>query len=396
MVGPLLIFSIAAQTKPGATPAAGKKDDAGLPLLGPPAPTKLVHQDGSTTTTSQWGRGTKAETVNKNGKLVSTVYTTPAYDGGQTTKVEAGTVNIITESDSHGVVRRLEKTDSSTLTKNVFEYDEKGQLVKASVFKSPAMGEKEEPQEIYETQNTASGSPERYNKETNKFERIPKSDWEDILDRLNKTESEIKEVRNRLTPDELEKERMEAARHPMGEHDEPPTIPGSEGSAAPLTKPKPREGLALPSNPLDIDPCLIGTWEATSFVQTSTVGIKGGAGFRVTFTRDHRGLIETIDYSKMQPLIAGDDPDPIQYRGSAKAWIRAKDGMASVEKMENTGVTMSYRKFEPMRFPNLGPGGLGTVKGSSQYVCSGDTLEYQASGAADGHANVKIKLTRVK
>ena len=64
----------------------------GLPLPKSPPPTVVHNNDGSTSSISQSGRGTKLTTVDQNGALISTVYKTPNSEGGRTTIVEAGTV----------------------------------------------------------------------------------------------------------------------------------------------------------------------------------------------------------------------------------------------------------------------------------------------------------------
>src|SRR5947209_4903329 len=78
-VGAVVILSpvapAVAQEKPAGTSTAGKppkSDDVGLPLP-KPVPQVVNNPDGSTTTTSRSGRGTRAITVDKDGALVSTV-----------------------------------------------------------------------------------------------------------------------------------------------------------------------------------------------------------------------------------------------------------------------------------------------------------------------------------
>jgi hypothetical protein len=149
--------------------------------------------------------------------------------------------------------------------------------------------------------------------------------------------------------------------------------------------------------PSGIDSCLIGTWECTSFKEANKFITGGGTGFRVTFKSDGT---ETVDYSKMQPIRAGNDK--MVYEGKATARISAKDGVAKIEKMIEAGVTFDaafmlkrYGKEWNPKLPELGPGGLGTTKGKSNYKCTGDSLEYQSS-TPRGAADCTVKLTKVK
>lgn len=143
-----------------------------------------------------------------------------------------------------------------------------------------------------------------------------------------------------------------------------------------------------------IDPCLVGTWEATSVVTSSSVITGGGEGFRVTFKRDGT---ETVDYSSMKPLQAGNDETT--YTGSATARISTVNKTAKVESVEKKGVVINFSKLTPIPgtpLPGLGFGGLGETADDNGYNCSRDSLEYRGSMARDRRANVNIKLTRRK
>ncbi len=353
----------------------------GLPLPKSPPPTVVHNNDGSTSSISQSGRGTKLTTVDQNGAPISTVYKTPNSDGGRTTLVEAGTATTKAEYGAQGNVVRLEKVDSATGTRNVFEYDDKGQLLKASTFHMNTDG-KEEPQEIYQPRDTPSGKPERFNPETGKFERVSKSDQADMEARLKKAGDEIEAFQDKYVrddEDELAAIRAEAAKQPMAGPDENQSV-----------TPTP-----TPGEP--IDSCLIGTWECVSFKEASMYSITGGTGFRVTFKSDGT---ETVDYTRMKPVIIGKASERTTYTGTATARISTHDGMAKLETSVSGGVTMSLdsggRHVDWPRAAILGPGALGSLKGSSSYKCSGDSLEYGSTSRADAQPNCVIKMRRVE
>ena len=77
------------------------------------------------------------------------------------------------------------------------------------------------------------------------------------------------------------------------------------------TAPKP-----TPNEP--IDSCLVGTWECVSFKEASMYSITGGTGFRVTFKSDGT---ETVDYTRMKPVIIGKASERTTYTGTATARI---------------------------------------------------------------------------
>jgi len=145
-----------------------------------------------------------------------------------------------------------------------------------------------------------------------------------------------------------------------------------------------------------IDPHLVGTWECTSFKESSGSVTGGGTGFRVTFKSDRT---ESVDYSNMKPVMSG-LRDKTTYSGTATARISTNDGVAKIEWMVSAGVVMTVDSatghFSLPKLPGLGPGGLGSTSDKNSYKCSEDTLEYQTSAARDGHANTTVKLTRVK
>jgi hypothetical protein len=147
--------------------------------------------------------------------------------------------------------------------------------------------------------------------------------------------------------------------------------------------------------PGGIDPCLVGTWECTSFKEANKFITGGGTGFRVTFKSDGT---ETVDYSKMQPIRAGNDK--MVYEGKATARISAKDGVAKIENMIDAAAKFNasflakrYGKEWNPKLPELGPGGLGTTKGKNNYKCTGDSLEYQSS-TPRGEADCTVTLRK--
>ena len=349
----------------------------GLPLPGPESPIVVHNADGSTTSISQSGRGTRTNTVDQNGAQISTVDKVSNFDGGRWITVGAGTVTTKTEYDSHGNVVRLERIDSGTGTRNLFEYDDNGQLLKASTFHRNADG-KEEPQDIYDPRDTPSGKPERYNPETGKFERISKSDQDDIEFNLKKTADEIKGFQDKYAlsdEEEMAAIRAEAAKEPMA---------GPDGQKTPTPTPTLSES---------IDPCLVGTWECVSYQEKDGKITGGGTGFRVTFTSDGT---ETVDYGSIKPIMVG--KDKLSYMGKASAKISTTDGVAKIESMTGAGASLDTivlgRVWQP-RIPGLGAGGLGSTTDKNRYQCNGDTLEYQTSAARDGHATSTVKLQRV-
>ena len=148
--------------------------------------------------------------------------------------------------------------------------------------------------------------------------------------------------------------------------------------------------------PKAIDPCLIGTWECTSFKEAVSSVTAGGTGFRVTFKSDGT---EMVDYSTMKPIKSGNDTT--SYTGTATARISTKDGVAKIESMENAGATATLNSpavgaNKNWKLPGLGAGGLGSTRDKNNYKCTEDTLEYQTSAARDEHANCTVKLTKVK
>ena len=150
--------------------------------------------------------------------------------------------------------------------------------------------------------------------------------------------------------------------------------------------------------PSEMDPCLVGTWECTSFNEEGNrLFAGGGTGFKVTFKSDGT---ETVDYSSMQPTLAGATHDKIIYAGTATARISTKDGVAKIEKKEVLGATLTLESVAVThqfgKLPNLGPGGLGSTKDNNKYTCTEDTLEYKTSVSRDEKANCTVKLTKVK
>lgn len=145
-----------------------------------------------------------------------------------------------------------------------------------------------------------------------------------------------------------------------------------------------------------IDSCLIGVWECTGFKERIKSYTGGGTGFRVTFARDGT---ETVDYGPMKPITAGHDT--VSFVGKASALISTTDQTARVERMIDAGARLNAVANEvglnwKPKIPGLGAGGLGSVKGGSKYTCTEDSLEFESSSAADGHANCTVKLKRIE
>jgi len=357
------------------TASPGTAAEDGLPLP-KPVPEKVTNPDGSTTTiVHPWGSRTEATTVDKNGALASTVIKYPTYNGGQITIIQTGSKTVKVESDANGTIRHLERVDSDTSTKNMFDYDEKGQLQKAWVFRRNEQG-KEEPQEIYEASNTPSGSPERYNKDTNKFEPIKKGDWEDITDRLNATAADIKSIRDRFAPvekpvaptptpesvDDLADVRAEAAKQPMEMVHEPgPLAPPSDPFAT-------RQAQAREAEK-QLDSCLIGTWRSVSIEVIPLNEKGGGEGIVITINEDHS---VTIDYTAMTPMSGGHAKNVWRGVASGHMWAsKGYAGTASVEKAEAYLITNGQRNPQG-NYKDLGPAKI------SRYRCDEETLTVES------------------
>jgi hypothetical protein len=147
--------------------------------------------------------------------------------------------------------------------------------------------------------------------------------------------------------------------------------------------------------PRGIDPCLVGTWECTSFKEPNNKYFTGGGtGFRVTFKSDGT---ETVDYSSMQPTKAG-PIDTIAFTGTGSAKISTDKGVAKIEATQNAGVSMTLKstgRVWTMKYPGLGPGGLASPENKNNYKCTEDSLEYQTSYQR-GQYTCTVKLTKVK
>jgi hypothetical protein len=153
-----------------------------------------------------------------------------------------------------------------------------------------------------------------------------------------------------------------------------------------------KESICPPSG---IDPCLVGTWKCTSFREANNNYFTGGGtGFRVTFSKDG---IETIDYSSMQPTKLGPH-DTIGFIGKASAKISTDKSVAKIEAMQNASVSMTFNFFHAnptMKYPGLGPGGLGSPENKNNYKCTEDSLEYESS-YQHGQYTCTLKFTKVK
>ena len=151
-----------------------------------------------------------------------------------------------------------------------------------------------------------------------------------------------------------------------------------------------------------IDPCLVGSWEATSveFLAPYPAGMTGATGFRVTFKRDGT---ETIDYSAMKPVAFSDStpakPDNYAYSGVASAHISTDKKTAKIESIDGAGVTRTINATGyhiPLHLPDLGPGALGNTANNNNYSCTEDSLEYQTADTRGQNPNFSFKLTRLK
>ncbi len=158
-----------------------------------------------------------------------------------------------------------------------------------------------------------------------------------------------------------------------------------------------------PARAQSIDSCLIGVWEATTVTHLGIAQMPtGGEGIRVTFQADGTQI---TDYANMKPVEwAKGTPagNGFTYRGSARGRISTANRVATLERIDEAGVTMQLwdsggrRVFPVQRLPELGPGGLGSTASDNGYLCSGDMLEYKSSVARDKHPTFALRLTRVK
>lgn len=158
--------------------------------------------------------------------------------------------------------------------------------------------------------------------------------------------------------------------------------------------------------PSGFDRCLVGNWEATEvgFLDDIPYARSGGTGFKVTFTSDGT---QTVDYSKMTPVLIGNNGDGHTYRGSGSARITTKDKTA---KIVGTLISDHVEIHPSLLFPEvpfmplvaMGPGGLGSTDGTNDYVCTEDSLSYKTSnGKGAGAARTwppqfAVKLKRLQ
>lgn len=274
-------------------------------------------------------------------------------------------------TDKKGTIRQLVKMDAVMKTKHLFEYNESGQLEKASVFGVDADGN-EKLQQIYEAKGP-SGGPERYNEEKNKFEPIKKGDWEDITNRLGKTEAEIKALRNQHASveqpgaaepapdeDELAKVREEAAKHPMSGPKEAPA----------------GDGLAFPSPPTQVDPCLVGRWRSET-VKDPGPNHSGGDGIVLTIEKD---AIITIDYNGMTPMRVKDSITGYSntWSGKATGHIKASKGATATVTTDESEWKHTYTDEKGGKREHPSKSGLGPASLHNRtYTCDETTLIYK-------------------
>jgi hypothetical protein len=152
-----------------------------------------------------------------------------------------------------------------------------------------------------------------------------------------------------------------------------------------------------------IDPCLVGTWVATTSSPLDSRWWPGGDGFRVTF---HADGVQSLDYTDMKPFESKGPGYHVgaTFRGMARGRITTANNRAKIEKIEQADVTgrlwVSPTDPKPaIKLKDLGPGALGGNNGENQYACSPDALEYQITiyglPAHAGTPTHSVKLTRV-
>lgn len=168
--------------------------------------------------------------------------------------------------------------------------------------------------------------------------------------------------------------------------------------------------------PINIDPCLIGKWEASELVYPTlpnqVAGPGMGTGFTVEFKCDGT---QTVDYAKMTTieLPYPNDPsrkDKINYSGTATGQIftfhvkgtnRDSTGEAKTEqdsiksdirfKIETSPQNMLFKLDG-----TWGPAGLGAATGDNSYTCGPDKLTYKGTNHRDRRPNVTVTLKRLK
>jgi hypothetical protein len=148
----------------------------------------------------------------------------------------------------------------------------------------------------------------------------------------------------------------------------------------------------------NIDPCLVGDWEASSVALFSEDSkIKSGDGFRVTIKADGT---QTIDYAKMKEFTIKDASFSFSGRSegritTANHEVRVKSIAKGTAKM----TMISPLGSKPVVFDlaaTLIPGGLGGTVDNNQYTCTATSLTYVGSTRGDRQANFPITLARVK
>lgn len=348
----------------GQTPAPNE----GLPLP-KPASEVTKNADGSTTTISHpWSGRTEIKTVDSHGTLISTVTKYSASDGTQTTIVDTGNQHVVTQTDSNGVIRHMEKLDADKGTKTAFDYDANGQLQKAWFFKT-----KENsgwvPDDIYEAPTSPDGQyGQEYNRDTKKFERIA---WAGKKEELDKMAADIKGIRDQFDqsgPDPLDAVRMEAATQPMQLAEPSSTPTPAVGNSGPLMPPSdPFKGREEQQRETEkqLDPCLKGTWRSESVEVILLHERGGGDGIVITIGEDQS---VTIDYSAMTPMRGGHANNVWKGVASGHMWAnKGRAGVTSVEKAEAYLITNGRRNPQG-NFKDLGPAKI------TQYQCDETTL----------------------
>jgi hypothetical protein len=158
---------------------------------------------------------------------------------------------------------------------------------------------------------------------------------------------------------------------------------------------KSRYRFTVQENQSQMDPCLVGQWEAFDVTVLGVVKWAGGTGFRVTFKSDGTQI---TDYSTMKPFTT--ERETLTYSGTATGKISTNNRIARIESIEKAGVRADFRGLNEWgnSLTSFGPGGLGTTTNDNGYVCTQETLEYKTSvgeNEARGKPSYSVKFRRL-
>jgi len=154
--------------------------------------------------------------------------------------------------------------------------------------------------------------------------------------------------------------------------------------------PQPPVAMDITPTPLPpLDPCLVGSWEATTVTSIGESAYTGGTGFTLTFKEDGTQI---ADYNSMKPLRA--ESIVLDYKGSASGKMTAQNGAAKNISVERSDVTAEPEDHstEPHHV-QMGPGALGANKRRNSYKCSDATLEFMREDD-EGRPFWQIKMVR--